>query len=226
MSGWYPINKNARFLLVDYARLCLLCALVLTACAPRHSQHTVHYPNGQERWTVELVNGSPNGPSASWHRNGETSRKGHYLNGVEHGLFFVYDTNGTLLAKKVFRRGREVWSGTGSDELPDEILAWLPSTEKAVFDRQSMPLAAETTRVATPNHGYEPAQFTTMSIDPVESSTRIQFGVQQQDRAALSSNLALAHRIGKGIVLANLGNALFDGSAKTWAAVGGGYELF
>jgi hypothetical protein len=101
----------------------LVLPLVAAACsAPQRTVHTTHYPSGSPRWQTEMYSGVPDGPSITWHDNGEVASRGHYRAGKKHGTFRYWDPSGRLIRVEEFRRGALV----SASEEPERIAAVAP----------------------------------------------------------------------------------------------------
>ena len=99
-----------------------------------------YYPNGQQEYTAEYLNGKLDGISQHWSEGGSLISKSEYSNGKLHGIWIKYYTNKKIMYEVQYfhgqKHGNEKWyyeNGTIKSEqsfhygVPSrDILRWQP----------------------------------------------------------------------------------------------------
>jgi len=175
-------------------------ALLPAACAtaPETRSHVTTYPGGAPRWQVALADGVPDGPSTTWHGNGQVSSTGTYRAGKREGLFVYYDTDGAETRRDVYRADVLVSSESGGAGAS-------PAQVAAVPVRPAPPAPA-------------PDRYTDLRLafgaGGTNAAVRIDGGDSSDDgEAAVSTSVELLVRRGSRVFGATL-----QGSSALWGA--------
>ena len=85
------------------------------------------YDSGQAKLLMRLKDGKRDGPSITWHENGQKSGEGTLKDGRPHGLWMAWHENGQKALEGTFKDGEEVsvtyWNSTGEEvETEEEAL--------------------------------------------------------------------------------------------------------
>ena len=100
---------------------------------PKYTEFS-YYPNGQQEYTAEYLNGKLDGISRHWSKDGPLISESEYSNGKLHGIWKKYFANGNIMYESQYfhgqKHGKEKWYyGNGQIKSEQSFHYGVPSSQ-------------------------------------------------------------------------------------------------